>query len=67
LLSATFESTVPGIYFVGLPAANSFGPLLRFACGAGFAARRVSKHLSKRVPRAAGVPAAQKLESYGNN
>jgi thioredoxin reductase len=67
LLSATCESTVPGIYFVGLPAANSFGPLLRFACGAGFAARRVSKHLSKRVPRAAGVPAAQKLESYGNN
>ena len=42
-LSKSFESTVPGLYFVGQPAANAFGPLLRFACGAGFNARRIAQ------------------------
>ncbi len=42
-LSNRFESTVPGLYFVGPPAANAFGPLLRFACGAGFTARRITQ------------------------
>ena len=43
MLSANFESTVPGLYFVGLSAANVFGPFLRFACGAGFAAGRLAE------------------------
>lgn len=46
VLSSNFESTVPGLYFVGASAANTFGPLLRFAFGAGFTARRLSKHLA---------------------
>lgn len=46
-LSSNFESSVPGLYFVGVSAANTFGPLLRFAFGAGFTARRLSKHLAK--------------------
>jgi cation diffusion facilitator CzcD-associated flavoprotein CzcO len=50
VLSPSFESTVPGLYFVGLAAANSFGPLLRFAFGAEFAARRISGHIAKGVP-----------------
>ena len=45
-LSSTFESSVPGLYFVGVVAANTFGPLMRFACGGRFAARRLSKHLA---------------------
>ena len=45
-LSRHFESSVSGLYFIGTAAANSFGPLLRFACGAGFAARRLSRHLA---------------------
>ena len=53
-LSANFESTVPGLHFVGTSAANSFGPLLRFAFGAGFAARRLSRHLAKTASRAGG-------------
>ena len=32
-LSTSFESSVPGLYFVGASAANSFGPLLRFVVG----------------------------------
>jgi thioredoxin reductase len=47
VLSSTFESSVQGLYFVGASAANTFGPLMRFAFGARFTARRLSKHLSK--------------------
>jgi hypothetical protein len=45
LLSASFESSVPRLYFVGLAAAHTFGPLMRFVCGTGFAARRVAGHV----------------------
>jgi Pyridine nucleotide-disulphide oxidoreductase len=44
-LSRTFESTVSGVYFVGLSAAVSFGPLMRFMHGDKFAATRISSHL----------------------
>jgi cation diffusion facilitator CzcD-associated flavoprotein CzcO len=47
VLSSNFESSVPGLYFVGASAANTFGPLLRFAFGAGFTSRRLSRHLAK--------------------
>jgi hypothetical protein len=53
VLSANFESSVPGLYFVGPSAANTFGPLLRFACGARFTARRLSRHLAKSPGRKA--------------
>ena len=46
ILSANFESTLPGMYFIGTSAANTFGPLLRFAVGARFTARRLSRHLA---------------------
>jgi thioredoxin reductase len=46
-LSSHFESSVPGLFFVGPAAVDSFGPLLRFACGAGFAAERLSHHLAR--------------------
>jgi thioredoxin reductase len=51
VLSSNFESSVPGLYFVGTSAANTFGPLMRFAFGARFAAHRVAKHLAKSVSR----------------
>ena len=51
VLSSNFESSVPGLYFVGASAANTFGPLLRFAFGAGFTARRLSRHLAKSADR----------------
>jgi len=47
VLSPNFESSVPGLYFVGTAAAHTFGPLLRFAFGAGFTAKRLSKHLAR--------------------
>lgn len=50
-LSSTFESSVPGLYFVGVAAANSFGPVMRFAFGAGFAARTVTKVIARSASR----------------
>jgi hypothetical protein len=46
-LNSRFESTIPGLYFVGAAAANSFGPMLRFAFGSKFAAERVAGRLAK--------------------
>jgi hypothetical protein len=46
-LGRNFESRVPGLYLVGLASAASFGPLARFAYGAGFTARRLAKHLAR--------------------
>jgi cation diffusion facilitator CzcD-associated flavoprotein CzcO len=51
VLSANFESSVRGLYFVGLPAAPTFGPLMRFMLGAGYTARRLSAHLAKQSSR----------------
>jgi thioredoxin reductase len=45
VLSSRFESSVPGLFFVGALSANTFGPLTRFAFGAGFAAKRVAGRL----------------------
>lgn len=50
-LSSTFESAVPGLYFVGVAAANSFGPVMRFAFGAGFAARTLTANMKKILAR----------------
>ena len=51
VLSANFESSVAGLYFVGTSAANTFGPLMRFAYGARFAAQQVSSSLASSVSR----------------
>lgn len=50
VLSRNFESSVPGLYFVGLAGANSFGPVSRFAFGANFTARRLARHLRAHAP-----------------
>ncbi len=51
MLSRYFETSVPGLFTIGAMAANSFGPLLRFAYGAGFASRRLSRYLARTAPR----------------
>lgn len=47
VLSRGFESSVNGLYFVGLAAAVSFGPVQRFVLGSRCAARRVAAHVVK--------------------
>lgn len=51
VLSGRFESTAPGLYFVGPPAQNSFGPLMRFMVGAKYAAPLVARHLAAQLAR----------------
>jgi thioredoxin reductase len=46
-LRATFESSVPGLYFAGLAAAPTFGPLMRFVAGTGFSARTISAAVAR--------------------
>ena len=66
VLSSNFQSSVPGLYFVGTSAANTFGPLLRFAFGARFTAERLSRHLAKSASRsralARSTPGIQALD-----
>ena len=54
VLSSNFESSLTGLYFIGTSAANSFGPLLRFAVGARFTARRLAGHLDRCAVRNGG-------------
>ncbi|HSQ64984.1 MAG TPA: NAD(P)-binding domain-containing protein [Polyangiaceae bacterium] len=59
-LSFQFESSVPGLYFVGQAASFSFGPILRFVCGAEYTAPAVARYLEaslSRVPRRAAFRA----------
>jgi thioredoxin reductase len=57
VLSSSFESSVRGLYFAGVAAANSFGPVMRFAFGAGFAARRLTETMARTLARSpASVP-----------
>jgi thioredoxin reductase len=48
-LSSTLECSVPGVYFTGLAAAASFGPMLRFVCGTAFAAPAVARGIQRRT------------------
>jgi lysine/ornithine N-monooxygenase len=48
-LSAGFESSTPGLFFVGLASAATFGPLLRFVCGTEFAGPCVSSAVAARI------------------
>jgi hypothetical protein len=68
MLGPGFESSVPGLHFLGAPAVWSFGPLMRFVAGADFAARAVS-HAAVRAGYSAssiGQPAAQTLRTSQN-
>ncbi len=49
-LRAGLESSVPGLHFVGAPAARSFGPVNRFVSGTGYAA----SSLARRIVASAG-------------
>jgi len=44
-LTANFESSVRGLFFVGPSSSMSFGPLFRFVVGADYTARIVSDHV----------------------
>ncbi|GAA3839491.1 FAD-dependent oxidoreductase [Streptomyces chiangmaiensis] len=45
-LGAGYVSSLPGLYFTGLTAAASYGPVMRFVCGTEFASPRLAGHLA---------------------
>jgi thioredoxin reductase len=51
VLSPHFETSATGLYVVGPAAAFSFGPILRFAFGARFTARRLARRLAANAVR----------------
>ena len=53
VVAAGFESSVPGLHFLGAPAARSFGPVLHFVCGTWASARGLTRAVvGRRAPRA---------------
>jgi thioredoxin reductase len=59
LLDTAFQSSVPGLFFVGAIAAYNFGPLTRFVTGTGVAAR----HITRRLARGGNEPEISGSES----
>ena len=66
MLSGSFESSLPGLYFVGISAQNTFGPVMRFAFGARFAARHLTRAVAKSLARnraSSAVPAVSRSQN----
>ncbi len=51
-LGAGFQSSVPGLHFIGATAARNFGPLLYFVAGTEFASRELTSHICRNISRA---------------
>src|SRR3984893_240986 len=41
-----FESSIPGLHFLGAPSSWNFGPLMFFVCGTEYAGRRLARHIA---------------------
>ena len=61
VLTSDFESSIPGLFFVGMASMYSFGPLMRFACGAGWTAKRITRNLANGCSRRPVVSATEAL------
>lgn len=61
-LSAHYETTVPGLHFIGPAAANSFGPVCRFVYGTYHLASHLARHLSAVLARFQPVPQIRPLD-----
>jgi hypothetical protein len=59
VLGPGLESSVPGLHFVGAPAALSFGPIMRFVSGGWYAGRAVARVVSGRGRSRQIAPAAE--------
>jgi FAD-dependent urate hydroxylase len=50
-LSRGFSCSIPGLHFIGAPAARNFGPLLYFVAGTEFASRELSSYVDRNRTR----------------
>ena len=55
VVSRAGESSVPGLYFAGAPAAVSLGPSVRFIAGTHNSARQLARSVARRAKRGAGT------------
>jgi len=53
-LRSGLETSVPGLHILGAPAAWSFGPLMQFVSGTGYASRALLRSVSAKMPRVSG-------------
>jgi hypothetical protein len=51
LLGPGFESSLPGLHFLGAPAARSFGPVCRFVSGTPYTARALARRIAGKARR----------------
>lgn len=65
-LSTNYESSVPGLHFIGYASAPSFGPVMRFVCGAPHPARRLTDCFAARTRPSVGraQPSAAALADH---
>ena len=56
VLTRAAESTVPGLYFVGAPAAFGLGPSMRFIAGTHNVASQLARSVARRVKGSRGRP-----------
>ena len=54
-LSIGFESSIPGMHFLGTPAANSFGPLCRFVAGTPYMSSELTRFITSRNGKGPGA------------
>ena len=50
VLGRGMESSVPGLHFIGAPAAYSFGPIMRFVSGGWYTGRALTRTMADRLP-----------------
>ena len=50
LLGNDYQSSIPGLHFIGAPSAWRFGPLMYFVAGTDFAARTLAAHIRAAKP-----------------
>jgi hypothetical protein len=50
VLGRGMESSVPGLHFIGAPAAWSFGPIMRFVSGGWYTGRALARTIAGQVP-----------------
>ena len=70
VLSSSFETSIRGLYAVGMASKYCFGPVTQFACGADWTARRIARRLvradRRRQTVGSRVPTGRVGESSGS-
>lgn len=61
VLTDGFESSAPGLHFLGASAAETFGPVMRFVSGTAYASRALTSHI---VDQSVMAPAGPRLLQY---